>query len=1323
MALIRLPFILLLQYLVSVTGNGDSGYHHSLQKDKAALLEFKRSIFDPMSKLSNWEEGVHVCNFTGIRCDKVHHRVMHIDLTGSGLVGKISPFISNLTRLQHLILDDNHFFGTIPPQLSSLSHLQALSLDRNNISGPIPDTFSLLTNLTFFSVRENSLTGSLPPSYFSNCTKLGNVDLSYNSFAGQIPAEIGNCQGLWSLNLYNNQFTGQLPASLTNVTLYNLDVEYNLLSGELPLYLVGKQPTFMFLHLSYNKMTSHDSNTNLYPFFAALRNCTELEELELAGMGLGGTLPSSIGHPNLMRIELQENRIFGSIPPEIGNLSNLNVLKLTSNLLNGTVPEDIGRLSRLEQLSLSHNFFNMTIPAALAKLLHLGLLDLSNNNFCGEIPASLGDLLRLYYLLLNNNLLSGTIPPKLLNCTYLYKLDLSNNELTGRIPSEIGNLSDLTMLNTASNFLNGTIPQEISQLSGLEQLDLSNNNFSGEIPSGLGDSLLLKFLFLNNNLLSGTIPPKLLRCTNLHSLDLSCNKLTGRIPPEIAELREINIFLNLSHNLLEGPLPIELSKLERVQELDLSSNKFRGNIFPQISSCTSVEKINFSNNALQGQLPDSIGDLGNLKSFDASSNNISGIIPQSLSKLNLKFLNLSFNNFEGKIPSGGIFNSATKMSFLGNPRLGAPASSTPTCSQKKHWFRPLMFSIIFVIVIAVSMLLLAVCCCTGIRRVKRMVPSSNIEASGQLPTPETMHHFPRITYQELSQGTRGFDDRQLIGTGSSNLSLIQRVSICSDIAEGMAYLHFNSPVRVIHCDLKPSNVLLNDDMTALVSDFGTARLVLTTGANNGGEAIDNMGNSTENMLFGSIGYIAPECGFGSNISVTRDVYSFGVVVLEMVTRKRPTDDMFMGGLNLHKWVESHYHEGRVEKVVDCSLIKAWLDQSRKIKMKWEVAIGELAVLGVLCTQDNPSARPTMLDAADDLSHLKRYLNGATATFASSLRISHLDAYHHSLQNNKAALLEFKSSIFDPKSTLSNWEEGVHVCNFTGITCDKRHQTVVQINLTGSGILGKISPFISNLTHLRYLILDENHFFGTIPPELSSLQHLQTLSLFQNNLTGPIPDTFSLLTNLAFFSVSENNLAGTLPPTLFSNCTKLGQLPASLTNVTLFNLDVEYNLLSGELPFYLVGKQPTLMYLHLSYNNMTSHDSNTNLYPFFAALRNCTELEELEVAGMGLGGTLPSSISHPNLMRLELQENRISGSIPQEIGKLPNLNVLNLTSNLLNGKIPEQISGLSRLEQLSLSYNFFNMTIPGALAKLLQLANRDKYRNFRFISRIFFCRSK
>ncbi|KAK8670214.1 hypothetical protein V6N13_104973 [Hibiscus sabdariffa] len=96
--------------------------------------------------------------------------------------------------------------------------------------------------------------------------------------------------------------------------------------------------------------------------------------------------------------------------------------------------------------------------------------------------------------------------------------------------------------------------------------------------------------------------------------------------------------------------------------------------------------------------------------------------------------------------------------------------------------------------------------------------------------------------------------------------------------------------------------------------------------------------------------------------------------------------MFTGGLSLHEWVKNHYH-GRVDKVVDSSLIRASLEQPPEVKRMWEVAIAELIELGILCTQETPSTRPTMLDAANDLDLLKRYLNGdRAATFHSSLGI-------------------------------------------------------------------------------------------------------------------------------------------------------------------------------------------------------------------------------------------------------------------------------------------------------------------------------------------------
>ncbi|KAF5194916.1 Leucine-rich receptor-like protein kinase family protein [Thalictrum thalictroides] len=780
--------LVLIQYATAFS----IGNHHLLQHqenslltDKTTLLAFKKTITpDSQSALENWAEKFDVCNFTGVVCSPSRHRVFKLLLNNTNIEGLISPFIANLTGLRKLDLSQNKLFGLIPTEFSQLRFLWFLKLDGNLLHGKIPESLSFLSRLRYVHFGGNFLSGNIPASIFSNCTSLRYVDFSNNSLSGEIPSEVWKPQELWGLNLYVNNMSGKIPLSLANASnLYTLDLENNHFKGELPSEVVSKLYWLTNLHLSYNDMVSHDSNTNLVPFLASLINCTYLEELELAGMGLGGRLSSTIGllSTTLSKIHLEDNRIFGMIPPNVANLSNLTLLNLSSNLLNGTIPVEIGQLEKLEQLILSDNSFSGRVPATLGQIHTIGLLDLSRNRLTGVIPASLGDL------------------------------------------------------------------------------------------------SLLNYLFLNNNYLSGAIPSSLGKCRDLHKLDLSYNRLTGRIPPDISGLGEIRIFLNLSHNLLQGPLPYELSKLESVQQIDLSSNNLTGNIYPQLSNCISINLLNLAHNSFQGQLPESLGELRNLESLDVSNNYLSGSIPASFSKCpSLTSLNVSFNDFNGPIPTGGIFKSVTYLAFLGNPHLCGSVTGIPICLRKTH-------------------------------------------------------------------------------------SLHSRKFL-------------------------PSNVLLNDDMTALVSDFGIAKLVMTVGVGNSA-LVENMGNSTANILCGSIGYIAPEYGYGSSTSTKGDVYSFGMLVLEMVTRKRPTDDMFNGGLSLHKWVKNHYH-GRVEKVIDFSLVRATRNQSPEVMKMWEVAIAELLELGLLCTQEIPSTRPTMLDAADDLDRLKRYLDGdTTATFASSLGIS------------------------------------------------------------------------------------------------------------------------------------------------------------------------------------------------------------------------------------------------------------------------------------------------------------------------------------------------
>ncbi|XP_065624948.1 probable LRR receptor-like serine/threonine-protein kinase At3g47570 [Quercus suber] len=155
---------------------------------------------------------------------------------------------------------------------------------------------------------------------------------------------------------------------------------------------------------------------------------------------------------------------------------------------------------------------------------------------------------------------------------------------------------------------------------------------------------------------------------------------------------------------------------------------------------------------------------------------------------------------------------------------------------------------------------------------------------------------------------------------SSNLSLLQRLNIAIDVASAIYYLHNHSAQPIIHCDLKPSNILLDDDMVAHVSDFGLARLLPT---------IDDSSQKQSSTIGikGSIGYAAPEYGMGGEASTKGDVYSYGIFLLEMFLRKRPTDEMFKDGLNLHNFAKMALPE-RLVQIVDPILLPREVEETQ-----------------------------------------------------------------------------------------------------------------------------------------------------------------------------------------------------------------------------------------------------------------------------------------------------------------------------------------------------------------------------------------------------------
>ena len=245
------------------------------------------------------------------------------------------------------------------------------------------------------------------------------------------------------------------------------------------------------------------------------------------------------GTPNRVTgLALGSRSLTGSIPWELGSLSELTVLDLHKNSLTESIPPELGSLSELTNLNLGGNDLNdlvgnsLTgkIPPELGGLSKLTYLNLVGNSLTGKIPPELGDLSKLTVLNLHANSLTESIPPELGDLSKVTYLRLSRNSLTGSIPSKLGELESVTYLNLAVNSLTGSIPHELGNLSNLRQLWLKENQLSGPLPSELGGLSRLTHLMLWVNRLSGEIPGELGNLSNLTHLAIQANMFTGCAP-------------------------------------------------------------------------------------------------------------------------------------------------------------------------------------------------------------------------------------------------------------------------------------------------------------------------------------------------------------------------------------------------------------------------------------------------------------------------------------------------------------------------------------------------------------------------------------------------------------------------------------------------------------------------------------------------------------------------------------------------------------------------------------------------------------------------
>ncbi|WZZ66568.1 hypothetical protein YC2023_077938 [Brassica napus] len=846
------------------------------------------------------------CSFV----DSTICRIIALRARGMNVTGPIPQELWSLVYISNLNLNQNFLSGSLSPGIGNLTRMQWMTFGANALSGPLPKEIGLLTDLRSLAIDMNNFSGSLPPE-IGNCTRLVKIYIGSSGLTGELPSSFLNFVNLEEAWINDIQLTGPIPAFIGNWT-------------------------------SLTTLTQHFDTC-----FAACRR--------ILGTNLSGPIPSTFANlVSLTELRLGEISNSRSSLQFIRNMKSLSVLVLRNNNLTGTIPSNIADYLQLRQL------------------------DLSFNNLTGQIPPSLFNSSQLTHLFLGNNKLSGSLPIQ--KSSSLSNLDVSYNDLTGNLPSWV-RLPNLQLNLIANHFTVGGSDRRV--FPGLDCLQKSfpcNRgkgvyfNFSvncggpdirssigalyekdeGELgPASSFVSKKQRWAVSNVGLFTGSNSNQYRALSDTPFANTSDSELFQSARLSASSLRYYGLGLEnggYSVTLQFGEIQIQGSGtwtslgrrlfdiyvqgklVEKDFDVHRTANgtcciPAQGTYGPLVSAISatpdfiptvanklppeSKKKIGIIAGAIVGAGMISILVIAIIliirrkrkRAADEEVLHSLDIRPYTFSYSELRGATQDFNPsnklgeggfgpvFKGKLNDGREI-AVKQLSVASRQGKGQFVAEIATISAVQHR----------------NLVKLYGCCIEGNQRM--------------------------LVYEYLSNHSL---DQALFEENSLQLGWSDRLEICLGVAKGLAYMHEESSPRIVHRDVKASNILLDSDLIPKLSDFGLAKLY------------DDKKTHISTRVAGTIGYLSPEYVMLGHLTEKTDVFAFGIVALEIVSgRPNSSPEMDDEKHYLLEWAWSLHQENRDMEVVDAGLTGYDEEEVKRV-------IG----VAFLCTQTDHAVRPAM----------------------------------------------------------------------------------------------------------------------------------------------------------------------------------------------------------------------------------------------------------------------------------------------------------------------------------------------------------------------------